>query len=187
MAGTYFRNVETQAVRKVEKDSPEYRRLQVIKTGDSRFPLYEEVTPQQAAESETETVQKLETTVPASAAAGTAQDQVVGEAPEAGRVVSVSYTPEANITGAATNFRTFRLVNKGQDGNGSTLVASLAFSSGAVTADDFDEKVITLTGVTADRNVAAGDILAWDETVAGTGLSSPGGKVQVEIARGTAA
>lgn len=127
-------------------------------------------------------ISKLEATVP-SAIAGNAQDQVVGEAPFAGTVTSVTFTPEADITGAATNFRTFRLLNKGTDGNGTTVVASLAFSSGAVTASDFDEKDITLSGTPANLVVAAGDILLWDETVAGTGLASPGGKAQVEISR----
>lgn len=127
-------------------------------------------------------VRKLEATIPAAGAA-VAQDQVIGEAPFAGSVTSVSFIPEADIAGQATNFRTFRVVNKGQDGNGSTEVASLAFSSGAVTASDFDEKAITLSGTAANLNVAEGDILAWVEDVTGTGLASPGGKVQVEISR----
>lgn len=124
-------------------------------------------------------IRKLEATIPAAGAA-VAQDQVVGEAPFAGTVTSVTFTPEANVTGQATDFRTFRLINKGQDGNGSTVIASLAFSSAPVTASDFDEKAITISGSAV---VAEGDILAWDETVAGTGLASPGGKVQVEITR----
>lgn len=127
-------------------------------------------------------IRKLEATIPAAIAA-TPQDQVVGEAPFAGTVTSVSFTPEANVVGTATNYRTFRLVNKGADGNGATVVASLAFDSGAVTADDFDEKAITLSVVANATTVAEGDILAWDETVTGTGLATPGGKVQVEISR----
>jgi hypothetical protein len=125
----------------------------------------------------------IEATIPASANASTAQDQVVGVAPYDGTVSSVTYVPEADITGAATNYRTFRVVNAGQDGNGSTVVASLAFSSGAVTASDFDEKAITLSGTPANLVVAAGDVLKWDETVAGTGLASPGGRVRVQIDR----
>lgn len=53
----------------------------------------------------------------------------------------------------------------------------------AIAATDFDEKAITLSVVADATTVAAGDILAWDETVAGDGLASPGGKVQVEISR----
>lgn len=127
-------------------------------------------------------VRKLEATIPA-AGAGVAQDQVIGEAPFAGTVTSVTFTPEANITGQATNYRTFRVVNKGADGNGTTTVASLVFDSASVAGLDFDELALTLSGTAADLAVAEGDILAWDETVTGTGLASPGGKVQVEISR----
>lgn len=127
-------------------------------------------------------IETIETNVPALGAA-VAGDQVIGEAPFAGVVTAVTFAAEANIVGQATNFRTFRVVNKGQDGNGTTEVASLAFSSAPVTADDFDEKAITLSGTPANLNVAAGDILLWDEVVTGTGLASPGGKVQVTISR----
>lgn len=126
-------------------------------------------------------ISRLKETIPA-VAAGVAQDQTVGEAPFAGSVNAVTFTPEAAITGQATNFRTFRLVNKGAAGAGTTEVASLAFSAGGVTAAAFDEKAITL-GVAANLLVAEGDILAWDEVVTGTGLASPGGLVQVEISR----
>lgn len=125
----------------------------------------------------------IEVTVPA-AAAGVAQDQVIGPVPFSGAVSLVEFIPEADVTGAATNYRTFRVVNKGQDGNGTTLVASLPFSSGAVTATDFDAKAITLSGTPANLTVVAGDVLAWDETIAGTGLATPGGKIRVTIDRG---
>lgn len=127
-------------------------------------------------------VKTLTTTVPAAIAAA-AQDQTVGESPIAGTVTSVSFTPEADITGAATNYRTYSLVNKGSDGNGTTVVASLAFSSSGVTATDFDEKAITLSAVDGATTVADGDVLAWVEAVAASGLASPGGLVSVEITR----
>lgn len=123
------------------------------------------------------------TTVAASAAAGTAQSHTVDIAPFDGTVTAVTFTPDATVTGAATNYRTFTLVNKGQAGAGSTTVASLAFSSGSVVATGFDETAITLSGTPANLTVAAGDVLAWVETVAGTGLSSPGGVVSVVIDR----
>lgn len=124
----------------------------------------------------------VETTVPA-ATAGNAQDQTIDAVPYDGTVTSVTFTPEAAITGAATNFRTFRVLNKGQSGAGSTVVASLAFSSSGVTAAAFDETTITLSGTAANLAVASGDVLAWDETVAGTGLASPGGLVRVKVDR----
>lgn len=125
----------------------------------------------------------LEVTIPASAAAGTAQDQAVGVVPYAGTVTAVSFVPEADITGAATNFRTFRLVNKGQTGAGTTVIASLAFSSSSVTATAFDERALTLSAVAGATTVAADDVLLWDETVSGTGLTAPGARVRVTIDR----
>lgn len=124
--------------------------------------------------------QVLAATVPAVAAAATA-DQVVGET-QAGRVTAATYTPEAAITGAASPAsRTFTLVNKGQAGDGTTTVATLAMVEG-VDAAAFDETALTLSSTEADRAVAAGDILVWVSTaVGGTGLADPGGSVQVTV------
>ncbi len=119
-------------------------------------------------------------TVPAAAAA-TVQDQVVGEAPFLGTITEVTFAPEANIVGRATDFRTYRLINRGLTGAGTTVVASLAFNAATVTATAFDERVIPLVGNNA---VAEGDVLVWDEVVAGVGLVSPGGQVQVTYSRG---
>jgi hypothetical protein len=126
-------------------------------------------------------VRKLTTTLPA-LTAGTAGDQTLGEAPYAGTVSDVSFTPEAAITGDNTNKRTFTLVNKGQAGAGSTVIATLDFVTG-VNGVAFDEKQFTLSGTAANLVVASGDILAVVEAVAGTGLANPGGLVQVEITR----
>ncbi len=129
--------------------------------------------------------QKLQATVPAQTILATG-DQTVGEVTSAGRVSSVSYTPEAAITGAASPAsRTFTLVNKGAAGVGTTTVATLAMVGG-VNGVAFDELAITLSGTAADLVVAAGDILAWVSTaVGGTGLVDPGGLVQVEIKSST--
>jgi YD repeat-containing protein len=130
--------------------------------------------------------QTLVATVPAVAATATA-DQVIGEIEKAGTVTSVSYTPEAAITGAASPAsRTFTLVNKGTDGAGATTIATLAMVGG-VNAVAFDETAITLSGTAANLNVSAGDILAWVSTAVtgATGLADPGGQVKVETdARG---
>jgi hypothetical protein len=107
----------------------------------------------------------------------------IGEAAEAGVVSSVSYTPGANVTGADTDSRTVSLINKGADGNGTTVIATLDFVEG-VDAADFDETAIPLSETPADLEVAAGNILAWVSAhVGSTGLADPGGLVQVEIGR----
>lgn len=126
--------------------------------------------------------ERIEATVPAVTIAATA-DQVIGEATKAGRVTSVSYTPEAAVTGAASpDSRTLSVVNKGAAGAGSTTVASLALVAG-VNLVAFDEKAITLSGTAANLVVAAGDQLAWVSTaVTGAGgLADPGGHVVIEI------
>lgn len=126
----------------------------------------------------------LEATIPAPAAAGTVQDQTIGEAPFAGTVTGVTVVSEAAVTANGTNYRTLRVLNKGQSGAGSTVVASQPLDTpGTDDLTAFDEETIALSGTAANLNVAAGDILAWDETVTGTGLTHAGLKVQVEISR----
>lgn len=116
-------------------------------------------------------------------AAAADASRVVGKAPYAGTVTAVTYTPNAQLTGADTDSRTLAVVNKGADGNGTTSVASKAFTSG-VNANDFDETAITLSGTAANLEVAEGDILAFTSThVGSTGLADPGGKVRISISR----
>lgn len=110
-------------------------------------------------------------------------DYVLGEVEEAGSIYDASYTPTANITGAATNNRKLEIINKGQDGNGAVVLATLDFNSGAVTALDYDEKPMVLTSTLADRNVVAGDIISVHDTAPGTGIADPGGHVKVVFQR----
>lgn len=129
-------------------------------------------------------VRTLEATVPAQATAATEQDQTVGEAPFAGTVTGVTITPEAALTANATNFRTFRLLNKGTDGSGTTVVAS--FATDTVTTDDlvaFDEKALTLSATPANLVVAEGDILAADETTDADGVAHSGYHIRVDVSR----
>lgn len=107
---------------------------------------------------------------------------MIGEVPFAGTVTGVTFTPDATITGAATNHRALRLVNRGQDGAGTDVVAELAFDNG-VNATAGDEKAITLSGTAANLEVEAGDVLALFSEAVGTGLADPGGLVQVSISR----
>lgn len=124
--------------------------------------------------------------VPAVTIAATA-DQLVAESHVAGTVTSVTYTPEAAVTGAASpDSRTLTLVNKGTDGSAGSdvTIATLALVSG-VNLVAFDEKTITLSTTAADLIVAPGDQLVWVSTaVTGAGgLVDPGGVVEVEITR----
>lgn len=127
-------------------------------------------------------IRTIDAAVPAVGTAGNDATTIIGEAPFAGTVTAVTYTPASDITGAATNNRTFSLVNKGTDGNGTTVVASLNMAN-AVNASDFDERTITLSVVAGATTVAEGDILAWTSVHIGTGITDPGGRVEVTISR----
>jgi hypothetical protein len=106
----------------------------------------------------------------------------LGETPFAGVVTNVTYTPVAAITGAATNNRTISVINRGQDGTGSTVVATLNFAAG-VNAAAFDEKAIPITG--GNATVAAGDVLEGRSTSVGTGIADPGGRLIAAVTRNT--
>ncbi len=120
----------------------------------------------------------------ATTAAGSDVERNVGVAPFAGTVTSVSYIPDTVLTGANTDSRTLVLVNKGQAGAGTTVVATKAFTSG-VNAPADDETTITLSVVAGATTLVAGDVLAWQSThVGGTGLADPGGLIRIQITRG---
>ena len=106
----------------------------------------------------------------------------IGECPHDGTVTSVTYTPDAAITGAVSNHRALRLINKGASGVGTTIIAELAFDSG-VNATAFDEKAITLSATPANLVVTEGDVLALFSEAVGTGMVDPGGTVQVTVNR----
>ncbi len=124
----------------------------------------------------------IEADVPAVSTAGNDDDSVIGEAPFAGTVTAVTYVPEAAITGAATNTRAVTLVNKSQDGTGTTVVATLQFDN-AVNAAAYDEKPVTLSATAANLVVAAGDVLQWRSLHVGTGIADPGGIARITISR----
>lgn len=119
-------------------------------------------------------------TIPAQATAATDEPTVLGSVPFAGTVKRVTYVPEGAVTGAATNNRFFRLLNRGQAGAGNVEVASRELASGTnlVAFDEFD---LNLSATPANLNVAAGDVLSWLSDAQGTGLADPGGTVIVEI------
>lgn len=120
--------------------------------------------------------------VVANFAAGASGGFALFPAPFAGRLVSATYAPNANITGADSNTRTVSIVNKGASGAGTTVMAALPLVSGA-NATAFDEKVIPLSGTEENLTFDEGDVIAWVSTHAASGLADPGGLVSVEIER----
>lgn len=127
-------------------------------------------------------VQTIERTV-AAVTAGSDLETDLGEMPFAGTVTKVEYIPSTVLTGANTDSRTVQVVNKGQSGAGTTVVASKAFTSG-VNAPADDNTALTLSAVAGATTVAAGDILVLQSNhVGSTGLADPGGLVHIEITR----
>ena len=114
------------------------------------------------------------------ATAGSNLNSIVYRVDSDGTVTSVTYTPVTAITGANTNTRSVSLVNKGQSGAGSTVIATIQYNSG-VNAAAADENTVTLSGTPANLTVTAGDILQWQSTAVGTGIADPGGLVCVTI------
>ena len=112
------------------------------------------------------------------ATAGSNLNSIVWVAPQAATVTGVTYTSVTAITGANTNTRSVSLINKGQAGAGTTIVATLQFNSGVSTVAA-DEKTVTLSSTAADLAIAAGDVLQWQSTAVGTGIADPGGLVSI--------
>jgi len=127
---------------------------------------------------------RVEATIPAQATAATDERTVVARAPFNGSVTRVAYTPESDITGVNTNTRRFSLVNRGQDGNGAVEIAALQMNAGT-NASDFDELLLTLNATPANLNVVAGDILEFFSDALATGITDPGGIVNIEFSRST--
>ena len=98
-----------------------------------------------------------------------------------GTIGGVMYTPLATVTGANTNTRKLELINKGTDGLGTTVIASLQFDSGT-NATAFVPRSLTLSGTAANLNVLSGQVLVLVSSAVGTGLADPGGLVAVSLA-----
>lgn len=126
--------------------------------------------------------QKLTATVPARVVGTASATVVIGEAPENMDVAEVTYAPNAAITGAATNHFRVRVINRGQSGAGTEVLAELAFDAG-VTAAAGDERTIPLSATTALLDLDAGDVLAFESANVGTGMADPGGLLQVTLNR----
>lgn len=126
-------------------------------------------------------VTSLKSTVPGVTIAAT-DSFSLGKSPVGGTVTAITYTPDAAATGDNTNARTFTVVNKGAAGAGTTVIGTLALTTG-INLVAFDEKAFTLSVVSGATTVAAGDVLALVSTATGTGVVDPGGTVEIAISR----
>jgi hypothetical protein len=102
---------------------------------------------------------------------------IMGLASFDGVLSAASFVPNAAITGNDTNKFTLTIVNKGQAGSGTTVMATLDFAN-ASNGVAYDEKAFTLSATAANLVVASGDVIACVSThTGGTGLANPGGHV----------
>lgn len=111
---------------------------------------------------------------------------VIGEAPIAGSVTKVAYTPNANMTGAVTHYRTLNLINKGQSGSGSTVIGTYAFSNTGYNGVADDELLLNLAGTkqVETATVVGAITLAGNATVIVTaaGMTNSPKTVSVAVA-----
>lgn len=101
----------------------------------------------------------------------------VGRARYPGTVNSVEYVPGWSVTGAATNNRTLTLINRRGSGAGTTVIASVALTSGTNLSRGV---AYSLPITSAGAALAVGDVLEWQSVHVGTGLPEPGGRVIVQ-------
>jgi len=110
--------------------------------------------------------------VEVAAAATGAEASGLEKAPFAGKLASATIIPLAALTGADTNSRTIQVFNRGQDGTGTTLMASKAYTNGINLAAE-DEASLTLSATAANLVVADGDVIEVKSLHVGTGLAAP--------------
>lgn len=114
--------------------------------------------------------------------AATPADANIGEAEFDGTVTAVTATFDAAVVGATATKRTLTLVNRGQSGAGTNVIATLDLVTG-VNPPKSDEVAFTLSGTAANLLVTQGDVLAVVEAVTSTGTANPGARIEVKIAR----
>jgi hypothetical protein len=120
--------------------------------------------------------------VPVAAAATGAEASGLTVAQFDGTLAAASIIPLTVLTGADTNSRTIQVFNRGQDGSGTTLMASKAFVN-AVNAPAEDETTLTLSVVAGATTIVAGDVIEVKSLHVGTGLASPQFLARLQISR----
>lgn len=126
-------------------------------------------------------VQTIRVLAPAVGTAGNDANTPAGIVPFAGVVSQVRYVPMAAMTGSSTA-RTLTVYNRGQAGAGTTVVAQKAHTAG-VNSTSKTPNTIALSGTAANLVVAANDVLEWESLHVSTGITDPGGVVEIDISR----
>lgn len=107
---------------------------------------------------------------------------MVGRAPFNGNVSAVKVITSEAITGADSNSRSVVVVNRGQAGAGTTVIAQLDFVSG-VNTTAYMPKTVTLATTASQLMVTSGDAIDCFLSHVGTGITMVAGRVEVDVAR----
>lgn len=101
--------------------------------------------------------------------------------PFAGELVDADITTDTGF-GQDTNYSSLSVVNKGQNGSGTTSMAAKDFNAtNATTA--YKSHLITLSGVTGARTVAEGDVISIKKTHSGNGQTVPDHAITLKFTR----
>jgi hypothetical protein len=111
----------------------------------------------------------------AAVAAGSDLTTELARAVRKGYLTAARVLPGGTLTGAATNNRTFNVIDQTQ---ANKVLATVNFASGTNLAAGV-ELDIPLSG--SDTQVAAGDVIALQSVHVGTGLADPGSTVIIEL------
>jgi hypothetical protein len=112
------------------------------------------------------------------------QEQVLGTAAEDSVIFSAQYQPEAAINGAASPAsRTLTIVNRGQAGAGTNVLATLALVAGVTGAKDQAIPFVVSVDPVTSLISKGDDIVCVSTPVGGTGMVDPGGEVTVVSTR----
>ncbi|MDE3073835.1 MAG: hypothetical protein KGJ86_00270 [Chloroflexota bacterium] len=126
-------------------------------------------------------IQTIRVRVAAVGTAGNDLETVLGSVSVTGHVNAWRYIPDATQAGAATNYRDLKLKNETASKTCGELDMSANDATHNLTA--FTVKAMPLSGTATDYDVTAGDVLTFDSVHVGTGITDPGGSVEVDIVK----
>lgn len=110
------------------------------------------------------------------AAIATDTQTIIGRVPFGGRITAVLFVPLGAVVRGDTPLRTIRLVNKGVNGGGGAVIASLSLGVGVPL-----QAFVACAVPVEENTVAVNDILVWESLHTEAGIADPGGAVFVEV------
>ncbi|KYC53880.1 MAG: hypothetical protein AMQ22_00080 [Candidatus Methanofastidiosum methylothiophilum] len=116
--------------------------------------------------------------IPADGAAGDTWDKSLIYIDKAVKVIDVGIIPDTQF-GQATDYAALSLINKGNDGAGTTVIASKTFNSTNVA----DAYKYTSLGTVSNADIAAGSVLSLAKAKTGDGQIVPAAAIELILER----